>query len=63
MSACMAEHIEDKIADDEKRRRKLNKKESNENPETAEKTRFFADEKRARYVKEGQEDTGVPWQD
>lgn len=63
MSACMAEHIEDKIAEDVERRHKLDKKSKGENPETAEKTRFFSDEKREKYVKEGQEDTGVPWQD
>ena len=59
----MAENIENKIASDEKRRRKLNKKESNLNPETVEKIHFFADEKREKYLEEGREDTGVPWQD
>ena len=59
----MAKNIETRIAADEKRRRKLDRKESNLSPETVEKTNFFADEKREKYVEEGREDTGVPWQD
>ena len=59
----MAENIENRIESGEKRRRKLNKKESNLSPETVEKTSFFADEKREKYLEEGREDTGVPWQD
>ena len=59
----MAENIENRIESDEKRRRKLNKKESNLSPETVEKINFFADEKREKYLKEGREDTGVSWQD
>ncbi len=63
INTAMAENIEDRIASDEKRRRKLNKKESNLSPETVEKTTFYADKKREKYVEEGREDTGVPWQD
>ncbi len=63
INTAMAENIENRIASDEKRRRKMNKKESNLSPETVEKTSFFADEKREKYLEEGREDTGVPWQD
>ncbi len=63
ISNAMAENVEDRIESEEKRRRKLNKKESNLSPETVEKTNFYADEKREKYMEEGREDTGVPWQD
>ena len=59
----MAENIEDRIVADRKRRRKANLKYSSQSPDVAEKTQFFAEEKREKYIEEGREDTGVPWQD
>lgn len=44
------EKIEDKIAEDEKRRRKLDEKGSNVSPEVVEKAEFFADRKRKAYI-------------
>lgn len=58
----MGENIEDRIEADTKRRKKLNRKGLSENPEKIEKIDFFADEKREKYVKEGFDDTGTPWQ-
>ncbi len=51
------EKVEDKAAEDEKRRRKLDKKESSLKPETLEKTRFYADKKRGDAITENIEET------
>jgi hypothetical protein len=51
------EKIEDKIAEDEKRRRKLDKKESNVSPETVEKANFYADKKRGEAITDNIEET------
>jgi hypothetical protein len=44
------EKIENKIAQDEKRRRRLNREQSSIKPETVEKTEYFADKKRKEYI-------------
>ncbi len=51
------EKVEDKIVKDEKRRRRLDKKESNLDPETVEKTNFYADKNRDDAIADNVEET------
>jgi len=51
------EKVEDKIVKDEKRRRKLDEKESSVKPEVVEKTGFYADKKRGDAITENIEET------
>jgi hypothetical protein len=51
------EKIENKIAQDEKRRRRLNREQSSIKPETVEKTEYFADKKRKEYIADNVEET------
>jgi hypothetical protein len=51
------EKVEDKITEDEKRRRKLDEKESSVKPEVVEKTDFYADKKRRDYITDNIEET------
>ena len=51
------EKVEDKIAEDEKRRRKLDEKESSVKPEAVEKTDFYARKKRGDYIADNIEET------
>jgi len=51
------EKVEDKIAEDEKRRRKLDEKESSVKPEAVEKTDFYVHKKRGDYITDNIEET------
>jgi hypothetical protein len=51
------EKLENKIAQDEKRRRRLNREKSSIKPETAEKAEYFADKKRKEYIADNVEET------
>jgi hypothetical protein len=51
------ENVEDKIVEDEKRRRKLDEKGSSVKPEAVEKTEFYADKKRKEYIADNVEET------
>jgi hypothetical protein len=52
-----SEKVEDKIAEDEKRRRKLDEKESSVKPEVVEKADFYARKKRGDYITDNIEET------
>jgi hypothetical protein len=51
------EKVENKIVQDEKRRRRLNREKSSIKPETVEKTEYFADKKRKEYIADNVEET------
>lgn len=51
------EKVEDKIAEDEKRRRKLDEKESSVKPKVADKAEYFSDKKRKECITDNIEET------
>jgi hypothetical protein len=51
------EKVEDKITKDEKRRRKLDEKESSVKPEVTDKAEYFSDKKRREYITDNIEET------
>ena len=51
------ENMEDKIVEDERRRRKLDEEKSSVKPEVVEKAEFYADKKRKEYIADNVEET------